>query len=327
MVTTSLFENQLAAAREALAQGNFQAVRTAARNGLVAAIACRDKHGQAKASLLLGQALTLESKMHWARQFITGAQALFLEAQDPAGISDCLLTLSYVNSALGRNDSALRSASDVVAGSGGIDRRSAAGLNYYGVASFWTHDYGTAGGVLGAACQLAVEETGNAAATFQPLTNSCFNEVLRVTDSQLKGDRVDGLELARRVFQSKALVREGATGTLMKGSADAGMFLLEFVSCFLATRTGQTAEADTHYLGCLERARMLPPTNWMQALVWWARLERAEDAGEMGEAVASANAMVAVAQKGEHVPLRAFAERLRAANRAAHRANHSFLRG
>lgn len=311
MATNTQVQYELASAREALAVGDCETVRTAARKGLAAATARRDKHSQAKASLLLGQALMLESRMRRAHLFLTKAQALFKEVHDPVGIADCLLTLSYVDSALGRGDQALRAAGDAVSGAGGIDRRGAAGLNYYGVASFWTRSYGTARGVLDAACQLAVEETGSAAATFQPLTNAGFTEVLRVTDAQMKGDRVDASGLERCVSQSRQLVKAGATGSLMKGPADAGMFLVEFESCFLASRTGRSSEADAHYLGCLERASKLPSSSWMQALVWWARLERAKAAGELAEAAVSASAMVALANTSEHVPLKGLAEALR----------------
>ena len=203
-------------------------------------------------------------------------------------------------------------ASGAASGIGGIERRGTAGLNYYGVASFWMRKYGTARGVLDAACQFAVEETGTAAATFQPLTKACFSEVLRATDSQMEGHRFDASDLERRVTQARDLARAGVTGNLLKGSADAGMFLLEFESCFLASRTGRSAEADAHYLGCLERASKLPRSSWMWALVWWARLERAKAAGELREAAVSANAMVAMAQTSEHVPLKALADVLRA---------------
>lgn len=312
MSTNLQVRYELTAAREALILGDCRGVRTLAGRGLAAAVGRRDKHSQAIALLLLGHALTLESKMQWAHQFVTRAQILFSEIQDPVGISDCCLSLSYIDSALGRHDQALCAARDAFIGAGGIDRRRASGLNYYGVASFWMRDYGTAQGVLDAACEFAKEEAGSVAGTFQPLINACFTEVLRVNDSQLRGHRVDGSELERYVAHSQELVNAGMTVNLTKGPVDSGMFLLEFASCFIASRRGRNDLADMHYLGCLERAANLPDSSWMRALVWWARLERAKVAAELREATESADAMVALANASEHVPLKALAEALRA---------------
>lgn len=312
MATNLHVQHELTSAREALSQGDCEAVRTAAGRGLLAAVTRRDPHSQAIACLMLAQALTLESQMQWAHRFATKAKVLFSEVEDAAGVSDSLLTLSYVDSSRGRNDQALSAAGDAIAGARGIDRRQAAGWNYYGVASFWTRNYGRARRVLEVSSQFALEETGSVAATFHPLVNACFAEVLRAHDSQRKGELFDGFELERCVAQSWELVGQGMTGNLMKREADPGMFLLEFESCFIASRTGRSDKADRHYLKCLERASTLPRSSWMHALVWWARIELAKATGEARQAAVAANAMVSLTNAGEHVPLQTLAKALRA---------------
>jgi len=128
---------------------------------------------------------------------------------------------------------------------------------------------------------------------------------------------VDLSALSNLLARQWALVKDGAAGSLVGGSADPGLFLLEFASCFLASRTGDAEGADRHYLGCLRRIPRLPETNWMQALLWWARLERTLSAGEVLETTVSAARLVGAAEAGEHVPMKALARRLAAEAQAS----------
>ena len=310
--STSLMRHQLETARQSWMRGEWMDARDGAQKALTAAVACRDPHLEGRASLLLAQVLTLQSRFGWARRFGERARHLFENESDPRGLSEAMLSLSYVDSALGQEDLAVRGAEAVVAGTDGIARRGAAGLNYRGVAASWGGQYGTARGMLDAACELAPDEAGCRSAVFHPLANAIFTEVLRCARMRMAGHRVDLSELARLVAREWELVKAGATGSLAEISADPGLFLLEFASCFLATRTGDAARADQHYLGCLERAARLPPTSWMHALVWWARLERSLAAGDAKEIGVSAARLASAARASEHAPLKALARSLAA---------------
>jgi hypothetical protein len=310
--STSLMRHQLDTARQSWMRGDWMDARDGAQKVLAAAVACRDPHLEGSASLLLAQVLTLQSRFGWARRFGERARELFASESDPRGLSESMLSLSYVDSALGQEELAIRGAEAVMAGADGIARRGAAGLNYRAVAASWSGQHGTARGMLDGACELAPDEAGCRSAVFHPLANAIFTEVLRCARMRMAGHRVDLSELARLLAREWELVKAGATGSLAEISADPGLFLLEFASCFLATRIGDAARADQHYLGCLERASRLPPTSWMHALLWWARLERTLAAGETKEIAASAARLVAAAGAGEHEPLKALARSLAA---------------
>lgn len=310
--STSLMRHQLDAARHSWMRGDWRQARAGAQKTLAAAVAGREPHVEAGASLLLAQVLTLQSRYAWARRFGTRARDLFAGEHDPRGLSESMLSLSYLDSAIGQHDVAIREAEAVVAGAHGIARRTAAGLNYRGVAASWGGDHVTARRLFDTACELAPDEAGCRSAVFHPLANAIFTEVLRCARMRMQGHRVDLSGLARLLERQWDLVRAGATGSLAEVSADPGLFLLEFASCFLATRTGDAARADQHYLGCLQRAARLPPDSWMHALVWWARLERTLAAGEAPEIARSAAQLVGLAERSEHVPLKALARSLAA---------------
>ncbi|WP_460894892.1 hypothetical protein [Ramlibacter monticola] len=304
--------HQLETARRSWRAGDWMEARTGAQEVLSAAVVARNAHLEAGASLLLSQVLALQSSFAWGHRFARRARELFTREQDPDGLSDAMLTLSYLDSALGNENLAVRAAEDAAAGAHGIARRPAAGLNYRGVAAAWGGQYCSAHGVLDAACELAPEDAGSRAAVFQPLANAGFTEVLRCAEMRMRGHRVDLSALSNLLARQWALVKEGAAGSLVSGSADPGLFLLEFASCFLASRTGDAEGADRHYLGCLRRIPRLPETNWMQALLWWARLERTLSAGEVLETTVSAARLVGAAEAGEHVPMKTLARRLAA---------------
>lgn len=307
---SSITWHQLDKARQAWRAGDWMDARAGAQTALSAAVASRDAHLEAGASLLLAQVLTLQSSYAWARRFGSRARDLFARECDPGGLSDAILSLSFVDSALGHEAVAMRAAEDAAAGAHGMARRGAAGLNYRGVAALWSGHHRSARGMLEAACELAPEEAGSRAAVFHPLANAVFSEVLRCAQMRMQGHRVDLSELALLLERQRLLVQEGATGSLTGISADPGLFLLEFASCFLASRTGQSDRADQYYLACLQLAARLPKSSWMQGLLWWARLERTLAAGEAQEAAASAARLVAVAEGGEHEPMKALAGRL-----------------
>lgn len=304
--------HELGVARDSWSAGNWLDTGERAKKTLAAAVTARDSHSEAQACLLLAGVLTVESRFAWARKFATRAQALFSSHDDATGWADSTLALSYVDGALGDDLLAARAAEEALAGANQLHRRGAAGLNYRGVAAFWAGDYGTARGVLDAACQLTREETGSSASVFHPLSNAVFTEVLRCAHGSMARHRVDFSELARLLCEQDKLLKAGATGSLIGFSADPGLLLYEFASCFAASRTGDAALADRHYLACLQRAARLPGSSWMWALVWWARLERTMAAGTAKEAAASVQRLLETAAAGEHVPMKRLAGRLAA---------------
>lgn len=289
--------------------GQWRPVGEHAKRALAGAVACRDRHHEARASLLLAQVLTLESRFQWAHRFASRARQLFAEDHDTAALFDSSLALSYVESALGRQEQAMRIAADAITGAG-LSSRGAAGLNYRGIAAFWNSDYGTARRVLRAACELAPEHAGGRAGLFQPLTNAVCNEVLRCAHARIAGHRTDLSELEALVARAWELVNDGAIGSVATSFTGAGLLLLEFASCFLATRSGETEKADRHYLACLTRAAQLPAGSWMHGLVWWARLERTLATGDASQVHASLEGLTRAAAAGEHAPMKQLAERL-----------------
>ncbi|HET8746574.1 MAG TPA: hypothetical protein VFM98_13285 [Ramlibacter sp.] len=308
----SEIRHELHAARDAWSAGDWLGTGERAKKTLAAAVTARDSHGEAQACLLLASVLSLESRFAWARTFATRAQALFAKHHDATGFTDSMLALSYVDGALGDDVLSAQAAEQALAGAGRVPARGAAGLNYRGVAACWAGDYGTARGVLDAACHLAREETGSQAAAFHPLSNAVFTEVLRCATGRMARHRVDFSELGRLLYEQEQMLRAGAIGTLTGGSPDPALLLYEFASCFAASRTGDAGLADRHYLACLERAARLPGTSWMWSLVWWARLERTLAAGTVHDAAASVQRLVATAAAGEHAPMKKLAARLAA---------------
>ena len=139
---------------------------------------------EASASLLLAQVFMLESRFEWAQRFAKRAKLLFQQISEPVQAVESLLSLSYSQSALGHDDLAIRTASDAVRDSQRVQHLSAAALNYVGVVSFWRRDYGTARGVLDAACQFAPQY---GVASFQPLVNGAFTELLRCANLRMQG--------------------------------------------------------------------------------------------------------------------------------------------
>lgn len=303
---------ELASARRAWSAGHWQQARRGAQGALATAASEQDRGAEAAAALLLAQALALESQFDWARRFARRAQLLSQGLGDAAGALQALLAQSHAESALGRDEQALRAASEAVDGARHMPLMEAAALNYMGVASLWAGDHDTARSVLDRACRLARGQPGGPDTSFQPLVNAAFAEVLHCADQRLRGEPVDVSPLEGLVGAARQLKKPGAAGGLVQASPLAGLFLLEFGGFHGAHLAGDAARADAHYLACLGLAARLPQGSWMQALVWWARLERAMAARNVEEVLESAQALVHASGAGEHAPMKRLALRLHA---------------
>jgi hypothetical protein len=201
-------------------------------------------------------------------------------------------------------------------------RRPTAALDCMGLAALWSGEYGRARGLFDEARRHAAQEPGEHPSGFQPLAHGMLAEVLQCMELQARGERPDFADLDVLVEEGWRLVKSAEAAPLAGGCDGPGVFLLEFASCFLTSRASRLADANEHYVGCLEQAARLPSTSWMHALVWWARLERTLAAGATGEAALSVASMVAAADAGEHVPMKELAHLLGSrANRHLDRAS------
>jgi hypothetical protein len=81
-------------ARQAWRGGDWRRAKQAAQGVLAGAVACRDERLEASASLLLGQALILESRFEWATRFVTRACDLFRRVDDNLALCGATLALS-----------------------------------------------------------------------------------------------------------------------------------------------------------------------------------------------------------------------------------------
>lgn len=274
-----------------------------------------DSHFEAQACLLLGQAVALESRMKLARQFSRRAHRLFERAGALGGQADALSLISYSSSVLGQDVEAINAASTSVSlrQHEQSPRTHAFGLNYLGLALSWAGDFETAASALEASMRLARHELRDAPASFQPLVNSCFLEAVRISQRHFGAhDRAGVARLEELLAQAWAMVEKGQAESLVPGVADIGLLLLDFCSCLCTSRSGRLNEADRFYLDCLERGARLPAGGWMQAMVWWARLEWMEAHGDIGKALASAHSMGALARMGEHAQLEVLARQFQA---------------
>ena len=107
------------------------------------------------------------------------------------------------------------------------------------------------------------------------------------------------------------MAQKGCTAMLRPGtSTDSGLILLDFASCFSASRAGLLEEAYQHFAACRDRTCAMPRPGWLQALVWWLRLELARAHCNVPLSIHSAHAMGIFAGRGEHAPLQALANSL-----------------
>jgi hypothetical protein len=312
-IRNGLTTEDLASAQRTLSLGNTLAGRRIASQARVRAIAARDTHLEAEASLVLGQALVLDSRFGLALGFGTTAHKLFVRESNVNGQTRALAIVSYCASALGSDEEAVRAANEAMSLWHGMAPPfvQALAFNYLGVASFWARDFHTAGDTLEASAWFARRALKDPPASFHPLINFCFSEVLRVVEGELNGQEPgDTSKLEELVAQAWALARRGETGTLNSGASDIGIVLLIFASFFMASWSGGKEKADAYYLACLERTPRLPPNSWLHSLIWWARVEREKASGDLKKSISSARAMGDFARLGEHVQLRGLAHKI-----------------
>jgi hypothetical protein len=270
---------------------------------------------EAEASLVLSQAYVLESRIRLAHRFSSRARKLFVRHSDAAGQAEALAIESYSASALGMDAEAVHAANEGIALRARIDSPGAQvlGLNYLGVASFWAKDFGTACGVLDDSVSIANCDSSGASASFRPLVNLCFTEMLRVVQIESDGQRPADLSaLQDYIFRTKTVAEKVGQDALTPYDSAIGLLLLELCACFLLSRSGRLNEADSCFMACFDRASRLPRTSWLHAIVWWARLEREKAYGDVDTAIVSAQAMAEYAKHGEHIKLQALANSLEA---------------
>lgn len=310
---TRAAKSYLSTARDCLAVGETARGRRMAQAALSLPSCARDTHVQAAALCILSQACVLDSRFRLAYTLSSRARQLFRRHADPDGQADCLAILSYSAASLHKCEQASRAAREGVAlrAHSGSPLVQSLGLNYSGVAAFWAGDFGSSSGVLDAAAWLVQGRSRSAVASFQPLVNRAFCEVLRVAQPEHNGWSLHEFScLTHAISLAGATEKNGATGFLSKATADIGLLLLDFERCFLASRCGQVDEADEHYLHCLSRASRVPRSSWLHAIIWWGRLERAKARGRLGSAMASAASMRLAAMAGEHLQLASLAARM-----------------
>lgn len=309
-----LTRQYLAAAQDALAVGETRKGRRMAHQVLVRCADAGDQAMEAEAALVLSQAYVLESRFRLAHAMSARAHKLFRRESNAQRLAEALAVHSYSASALGFDGPALQAACDSM--SLRTDTASALaqarGLNYMGLASSWTRDFATARSALEASIWFT-RQASDTATGFQPLVNLCFAEVLQVVECErLRRHPADLAELERLVARARVMASSGQAGTFQKGTLDIGLLLLEFCSCFVASRLGRTVDADAHYLACLKRATRFPRTSWVHAVLWWARVERAVSYGDIEASIGSLRAMGQAARAGEHAQLEALARTLEA---------------
>lgn len=307
-----LASHYLLAAQDALGIGRTRRGRRMAHQVLVRCVGAADRSMEAEAALVLSQAYVLESRFRLAHDMSARAHKLFRRESNADRLAEALAVHSYSASALGLDGPALQAACDSM--SLRTDTASALaqarGLNYMGLAASWTRDFASARGALEASIWFT-RQASDAATGFQPLVNLCFTEVLQIVERErLHRQAADLAELERLVAQARVMANSGQSSGFQKATLDIGLLLLEFCSCFVASRLGRTVEADAHYLACLERATRFPRTSWVHAVLWWARVERAVSYGDIEASIGSLHAMGQAAKAGEHVQLQALAATL-----------------
>jgi hypothetical protein len=309
---TSRAIDALAGARSALSSNRPEHARAVAQYQLAEAVRVRDRYLEAHACLVFAEALSAESKFGWARRVGQHAELLFRRCGDVAGCLMARCVLAYCESALGRDEAATRIAADAVNAASETQSRvlQAAALNYSGVAAFWSGSLGTARGLLDGAGFIAGARHKPSAASFQPLTNSCFAEVLRLVESEARGDRKpDTTELARTIRAAEQALHAGSAG-LSAASPTLGLVLLALVKCIDACTSREHAGAEHAYQACKKFAMELPRTSWGHAIVAWAQAEVAAAAREYAFAIDSVAAMRHIALRCNHRQFSQLAKRV-----------------
>lgn len=305
----------LSQARHALTQGHPAKGLQLAQHALMRGVKSRDRRVEAEAFLVLAQAYLLESRIRLAYKVSSRAHELFLQDSNTTGQADSLVAMSHAACMLGRSAEAVKTADDAIAlcGRGASSRAYAFGYNYLGVAGTWSGDFARASEALEASAWFAGHNSEAAPAHFHPLVNLCFCELLRVVDSERAGRPADLEGLRRLVQRGQAMAQSGRNAMLRPGtSKDTALILLDFAGCFSACRAGDLEAAFHHFVACRDRTCAMPRPGWLQALVWWSRLELARAHGDAQLSIRSAHAMSIFAKRGEHAELERLANSLEA---------------
>ncbi len=314
-VKSVLTNHCLSQARHALTQGHPAKGHQLALHALMRGVKSRDLRVEAEAFLVLGQAYLLESRIRLAHQVSSRAHELFRQDSNGAGQADSLAIMSHAACMLGRSDEAVQTADDgiTLCGRGASPRAYAFGYNYLGVAATWSRDFARASEALEASVWFAEHRSEAASASFHPWVNLCFCELLQIVESERAGRSADLAKLRSLVLHGQAMAQKGRAKMLRPGTSnDTGLILLHFASCFSACRAGLLEEAYEHFAACRDRTCSMPRPGWLQALVWWSRLELARAHGDVGLSIRSAHAMGIFAKRGEHAQLQALANSLEA---------------
>lgn len=129
-----------------------------------------------------------------------------------------------------------------------------------------------------------------------------------------KLDEVSDLEML--VSRARAMAFAGRSSGLNGAAQEIGLLLLDFLSCFVSSRGGKREDADAFYLSCLQRAYRLPQASWVQAVMLWARAERAAAYGDVDSSIAALMMMSDQAKISEHEQFRILANWLATGVRA-----------
>ncbi|MEO8653052.1 MAG: hypothetical protein ABI409_02905, partial [Ramlibacter sp.] len=172
----------LSQARHALTQGKPAKGHQLAQQALMRGVKSRDRRVEAEAFLVLGQAYLLESRIGLAYKVSTRAHELFRQDSNTAGQADSLAVMGHSACMLGRSEEAVQAASEGIAlcGRDGSPAAYAFGYNYLGVATTWSRNFEKASEALQTSVWFAEHNSDAAAASFHPLVNLCFCEVLQI---------------------------------------------------------------------------------------------------------------------------------------------------
>lgn len=314
-VNGALTNHCLSQARHALTQGQAAKGHQLAQHALMRGVKARDKRIEAEAFLVLGQAYMLKSRLHLAHGVSSRAHELFRHDSNTAGQAESLALMSHAACMLGQDEEAVQAASEGIALCAQLasPRSYALGYNYLGVALTWSRNFARASQALETSVGFAEHRCDDVTASFHPWVNLCFCEVLHIAELERAGEAADLTRLRSLVLQGQAMAKKGRIGMLKPGtSTDIGLILFDFAGCFSASRAGLLDEAYEHFAACRDRTCRMPQPGWLQALVWWARLELARAYGDVPLCIRCAHAMGVFARRGEHAQLQALANSLEA---------------
>jgi hypothetical protein len=273
-----------------------------------------DQHLQGQSLLLMARMDVLDSRLVRAHRLSKLAVQAFHQVGDDVQEAAALTTLGYAASALQQDDAALLAGERAcsLANETGNLLHLADGLNYLGLAQMWADQHTAAMHSFEAAVWHATDVDRTAAA-FQPLVNACIAAVLRHhravhVDAQFETDLTPLLAITTKCLAFRS---GGAIATLNKGTTGSGlMALLEFALAYAAAQRGHIECALAHIKACRDSVSTWSSNTWLNALVWWGRVEIALVLGDLEQAQQCAWAMQSTARAGQQQPLRTIAARL-----------------